>query len=168
MFPNSSNLLFSDINFFRKDLFTGDFSNSFTWNKGLSLYIDKIIPGKPAPLPKSDNSPGFLKFINFITSNDSQVNAAAVINNKDPQSRENYIQALENCEYSINLNPTNPEGYICKGAALIHLGDYQESVLALNMAIDLDPYGIWGYGNRAISYELMGLSDKSNLDLMRI
>ena len=116
----------------------------------------------------SDGYENAQEFINYIRSTDSQVNAAAVINNKDPQSRENYIQALENCEYSINLDPTNPEAYICKGAALIHLGDYQESVLALNMAIDLDPSGIWGYGNRAISYELMGLNDKSNLDFDKV
>lgn len=65
-------------------------------------------------------------------------------------------EALENFDYSLDVQPKLIEAYIEKGIVYINLGKYKEALEEANNAINYDKNSIKGYKLREQIYRLLG------------
>ncbi len=63
---------------------------------------------------------------------------------------KNDAKALDDCEGIIQLQPQRPEGYVCKGAALIDMGQPKQALDHFNRAIGFDKHFVSAYGGRSV------------------
>jgi len=85
------------------------------------------------------------------------------------KERENYAKAIESFEHAAKSKTfTDPQFFISWGVACGKAKRYQESVKALNHAIDLDPSAKEAYLNLGVFYDEMQESDKAEASLMKV
>ena len=84
------------------------------------------------------------------------------------KERENYDKAIESFEKASKSKTfTDPQFFISWGVACGKAKRYQESIKALNHAIDLDPAAKEAYLNLGVLYDEMQESDKAETSLMK-
>ncbi len=85
------------------------------------------------------------------------------------KERENYVKAIESFEHAAKSKTfTDPQFFISWGVACGKAKRYQESVKALNHAIDLDSAAKEAYLNLGVFYDEMQESDKAEASLMKV
>ena len=57
----------------------------------------------------------------------------------DEWDQENYKETIKLCSDAIDIKPTNPEGYFCRGIALSNMGKSRTAYKDFTKAIELDP-----------------------------
>lgn len=85
------------------------------------------------------------------------------------KERENYAKAIESFEHAAKSKTfTDPQFFISWGVTCGKAKRYQESVKALNHAIDLDPAAKEAYLNLGVFYDEMQETDKAEASLMKV
>jgi len=81
--------------------------------------------------------------------------------------RDSLLKALENYNKAIELNPTDVEYVVNRGATYAKLGDMQNSLANLNQAEKIDPSFANIYLNRSVIYNQMRDLDNALADIDR-
>lgn len=74
---------------------------------------------------------------------------------------ERFVEAVQEYDRAIEVDPDNLTAYNNKGYAFIRLGYFKEAIEPLKYAIDKDPSYIWGHYNLALAYWDQGERDKA-------
>ena len=77
---------------------------------------------------------------------------------------EKFIEAIQDCNAAIKLNPDFVEAYQIRLFAYSALGEFDKALQDCNIAIELDPKNAGQYTNRAMVFERKGQYDKAFKD----
>ena len=69
----------------------------------------------------------------------------------DEWDQENYKEAIKHCSSAIKIEPSNPEGYYCRGSAMSETGKNRSAYRDLTKAIELDPENLDYYYWRGVT-----------------
>lgn len=72
-------------------------------------------------------------------------------------NRGQYDEALRDFDTAIAMRPSLAEGYLNRGAVLLHQRDYQGAIATISRGLELDPENpARGYYNRGVAHEERG------------
>ena len=114
--------------------------------------------------PANDVKYGYkFRIRNYLDSLE-QINSDKVVFDSDSARRAYYQQIISNINYSIKLNPDNPENYVLKGIYKSALYEYDSAEILMNKAIEINPDYAEAYLERGVlhltRYEIRkGISD---------
>ena len=76
-----------------------------------------------------------------------------------------FVEAIAEYDRAIAIDPTDPNGYVGRGDALVSLGRLDDAVASYGEALRIDPNHARGRGGRGDALMLLGRNDEALADL---